>query len=65
MAEGGSGSVPLNVGAEVYDYIQITDARDGETVYGPTGYIHRRYSVKEKKWEMTSALAAGPTTATC
>lgn len=53
QAEGGSGSVPMNVGAEVYDYVKITDARENDTRVGNIGYIHSRYSVKNDQWEMT------------
>lgn len=50
--DGGSGIVPLNLGAEIFDYVQITDSRSGDTVTGNVGYIHRRVG-EGGKWEMT------------
>jgi hypothetical protein len=45
QAEGGSGVVPVNVGAEVYDYVKITDARENDARTGAIGYLNRHYSV--------------------
>ena len=50
--DGGSGIVPLNLGAEIFDYVQITDSRSGDAVTGNVGYIHRRVG-EGGKWEMT------------
>jgi hypothetical protein len=36
---GGSGAVPINLGQELYDYIQIIDARQGDALQGNVGYI--------------------------
>lgn len=52
-SEQGYGAVPMNVGAEIYDYVKIIDARAGDTRYGNVGWIHERYSVKDKKWQQT------------
>lgn len=49
-AEAGQGHVPINVGAEVYDYVKITDARQGDSVVGNIGYIERHYT--PGKYEM-------------
>jgi hypothetical protein len=35
----GSGAVPINLGQELYDYIQITDAIEGDAFQGNVGYI--------------------------
>jgi hypothetical protein len=59
-ARGGSGIVPLNVGQEVYDFVQITDSRQGDTVHGNIGYIHRRVNLSRKHWEMTFGLGGAP-----
>jgi len=38
----GSGIVPMNVGAEVYDYVEVTDSREGgSSRTGNIGYINR------------------------
>ena len=50
-AEGGFGSVPMNCGQEVYDYILITDSREGgSTRTGNIGQILRVF--EPKKWQM-------------
>lgn len=36
-------TVPVNLGAELYDYVKITDAREGTTVTGNIGYIRTEY----------------------
>lgn len=40
-AEKGHGKVPMNCGAEVLDYIKITDSAAGDTRVGNIGYISR------------------------
>jgi len=40
----GTASVPNNLGAEVYDYIKVTDARQSDSRVGNIGYIHRSYT---------------------
>jgi len=47
----GSAEVPLNVGAEVFDYVKVTDSRQGDTRTGNLGYVHRRFGID--KWTMT------------
>ncbi|KKN76893.1 hypothetical protein LCGC14_0365440 [marine sediment metagenome] len=50
-AEGGFGSVPMNCGQEVYDYILITDSREGgSTRIGNIGQILRVF--EPNKWQM-------------
>ncbi|KKM98160.1 hypothetical protein LCGC14_1160710, partial [marine sediment metagenome] len=43
-AEKGHGKVPMNVGAEVLDYIKITDSAAGDLRVGNIGYITRHYA---------------------
>lgn len=47
----GGAEVPLNVGAEVFDYVKVTDSRQGDTRTGNLGYVHRRFG--KDKWTMT------------
>ncbi|KKK46661.1 hypothetical protein LCGC14_3163020, partial [marine sediment metagenome] len=43
-AEKGSGFVPMNCGQEVYDYVKITDSRQGDTRVGNIGYLNRTFT---------------------
>jgi hypothetical protein len=53
QAKGGYGSTPLNCGAEIYDYVSITDPKESGPVTGNIGWIKRHYSVYGKgTWEM-------------
>jgi len=47
----GAAEVPLNVGAEVFDYVKVTDSRQGDQRTGNLGYVHRRFG--QDKWTMT------------
>jgi hypothetical protein len=47
----GSAEVPLNVGAEVFDYVKVTDQRQNDVRIGNLGYVHRRFG--SGKWTMT------------
>jgi hypothetical protein len=47
----GEALVPINVGAEVFDYVKVTDKRQGDTRTGNLGYIHRRFG--QNDWTMT------------
>jgi len=40
-AESGAGTVPINVGAEAYDYVKITDSVESDSVVGNQMYIYR------------------------
>ncbi len=51
-AERGYGYVPMNVGAEVHDYVQIIDSREGETRTGNIKYLSEHINLQEKVWEM-------------
>mgnify|MGYP001050696358 CR=1 FL=1 len=43
-AKRGEASVPMNCGAELFDYVSISDGRCGEWRYGNIGSITRKYS---------------------
>jgi len=47
----GQAEIRINVGAEVFDYVKVTDSRQGDTRTGNLGYIHRRFG--KDKWMMT------------
>ncbi len=46
-AEKGHGEVPINVGAEVYDYVKITDAREDDSRVGNISYIRTHFKTGE------------------
>ena len=48
-AETGAASVPMNVGAEVYDYVKVTDSRENDNRIGNVGYLSRHY--RAGTWE--------------
>ncbi len=39
----GSANVPMNVGAEIWDYVKVTDERASDSRAGNIGYIRRHY----------------------
>ena len=43
-AQRGGAAVPMNLGAEVFDYVIVTDSRQSDTRTGNIGYIRRSYS---------------------
>jgi len=47
----GQAEIRINVGVEVFDYVKVTDQRQGDTRTGNLGYIHRRFG--GDKWMMT------------
>ncbi|MBE9482612.1 MAG: hypothetical protein IMY88_02920, partial [Chloroflexi bacterium] len=47
----GQAEIRINIGAEVSDYVKVTDQRQGDTRTGNLGYIHRRFG--KDKWMMT------------
>lgn len=49
-AEKGNGFVPMNVGAEVYDFVKITDRRQGDYRAGNIGYIRDHYRADSEEW---------------
>jgi len=56
-SERGSITVPMNVGQEVWDYVLVTDSRQGDTRAGNVQHYQRRVKVPEGNervtWEMT------------
>lgn len=50
-SEQGAATVPMNCGAEVFDYVKVTDSRQQDVRTGNIGYITRHYS--PGKFEMT------------
>ena len=56
----GSVSVPMNLGAEVYDYILATDQREDDTRAGNIGYIKRSWKPSDdaKDWRMDFSLGS-------
>ena len=42
-AQRGGASVPMNLGAEVFDYVIVTDSRQSDSRTGNIGYIRRSY----------------------
>ena len=51
-AQTGGALVPINCGAEVFDYIKITDAREGDSIVGNIGRIVRNYRSETGRWDM-------------
>jgi len=56
----GAADVPMNCGAELYDYIEVTDAREGETRTGNIGYIKRTYNAAKGIYSMRFGFGAPP-----
>lgn len=50
-ANKGSATVPMNVGAEVWDYVNVVDARQGNSQAGNIGMLTRHYGQNE--WSMS------------
>lgn len=44
-------SAPMNCGAEIYDYVKVTDARQGDTIVGNIGVLKRSW--KPGKYDMS------------
>lgn len=50
----GSAEIPMNVGAELFDYDKVTDERQGDSRVGNIGYIYRHYRGGDNpKFDMT------------
>jgi len=58
-ASTGSASVPLNVGAEVWDYVKITDSRQSDSRTGNLGVIRRTYNPNQNTWRMAFSFGKG------
>lgn len=51
--QAGAANVPMNVGAEVFDYVKVTDEREDDYRIGNIGQIIRHYNVTKNEWRMT------------
>jgi len=52
-SDGGAADVPLNVGSEVFDYVNVVDAREGDERAGNIGSLTRHYNAEKAEWRMT------------
>jgi len=52
-AKAGSGDFPMNCGAEVYDYVLVTDVREGDTREGNMGTLKRTYGKNKYRMGFT------------
>jgi len=53
QAEMGAADVPMNVGAELFDYVKVTDSRENDNRTGNLGYLCRHYNAAKNEWRMT------------
>jgi hypothetical protein len=53
QADGGAAQVPVNCGAEVLDYVKVTDEREEDSLVGNLGTIHRHYNFELPYLRMT------------
>ncbi len=49
----GAADVPMNVGAEVFDYVKITDSRENDNRIGNLGELTRHWNANKKEFRMT------------
>ena len=61
MAQRGNAYVPMNVGAEIWDYVNVTDQRQDDTRAGNLGYLTRVYNPKTNNYHMTFGFGDVPT----
>ena len=59
-AEIGSADVPMNCGAELFDYIKVTDERENDYRMGNIGSITRAYNAEKRTWNMRFSLGDPP-----
>lgn len=52
-AEMGAADVPMNVGAEVFDYVRVVDARQGDERAGNIGSLTRHWNAQKAEWRLT------------
>jgi len=52
-SEAGSAQVPMNPGAEAYDYVKVTDARQEDYRVGNIGTITHKYTANKNVWTTT------------
>uniref|UniRef100_A0A6M3IYE9 Tail protein n=1 Tax=viral metagenome TaxID=1070528 RepID=A0A6M3IYE9_9ZZZZ len=60
-AQRGNASVPLNVGAEVHDYIKVTDSRASDSRAGNIGSIRRSYNPNNRTYGWLMGFGFGKT----
>ncbi|MCK9601885.1 MAG: hypothetical protein M0R06_22765, partial [Sphaerochaeta sp.] len=60
-AQRGNASVPLNVGAEVHDYIKVTDSRASDSRAGNVGSIRRSYNPNNRTYGWLMGFGFGKT----
>lgn len=58
-AEKGHGFAPMNCGQEVFDYVNITDSKVGDTRAGNIGYINRKYLATGKPTDFSMEFRFG------
>lgn len=59
----GAAIVPINVGAEVYDFVKVTDAIEGDSRTGNIGYLRRSYKPgpsMQSSWKMSFGFGRLP-----
>jgi len=61
MAQRGNAYVPMNVGAEIWDYVNVTDQRQDDTRAGNLGYLTRVYNPNANNYHMTFGFGDVPT----
>lgn len=58
-AERGFVTVPMNVGQEVWDYVRVTDSRQGDTRTGNIQYLKRNVELKDSGLVFNSVICFG------
>ena len=58
-SEKGTGFAPMNVGQEVYDYINITDSRAGDSRAGNIGYLTRTFDINNSNYPYSIRFGFG------
>lgn len=57
-AELGAADVPVNVAAEVFDYVKVTDSRESDYRVGTIGHLARHYNAGKSEWRMTFSFGS-------
>ena len=50
--QAGSATVPMNVGAEVFDYVKVTDSREDDNRVGNIGKLVRYFNLRKNEFRM-------------
>ena len=61
-SEAGSADVPLNIGAEIWDYVKVTDERESDCRVGNLGHLTRHWNAAKREWRMTFSFGNWMTT---